>query len=341
MQKRHLFMRSARIAFLTLMGLLGTGQVSIPQSPSAVSTYTNPVIDRDMPDPGALFDQGVFWMTHTTGRLPACPLLSSPDLIHWTYQNSLLTPENAPAWVRNRFWAPELHRIHGRYVLIFTAADTTGTLCIGIATASAITGPYTVRPDPIVREQGIGVIDPNLFEDTDGRVYLFWKTDGNAKRQPCQLLVREMLPDCSAFAAHSSPKVLLTSQADGWENGIIEAPWMLKRGHWYYLVYSGNRYASNYAEGVARSRRITGGFVRYAGNPILRGNDVWSNPGHGTFVQDAHGTDWHLYHAYHRDAPAKGRVQLLDRVDWDRDKGWPNFGNNGSPSILPQPLGLP
>lgn len=321
-----------------LWGEVGMGlSIRKPEGQAMPHTYTNPVNDKDMPDPGVLQDGNVYWMTHTMGSVPSCPLWKSTDLVHWTFVKHMMDESNRPPWVKDRFWAPELHKVGSTYILIFTSGDVTGHLCIGMATAPAVTGPYTFQQTPLVRDEAVGVIDPTLFQDTDRKNYLIWKDDGNAIGRPCHLFLRELDRTGTAFTPGSTVQTLLTSQPTGWENNLIEAPEMIKHGRWYYLFYSGNHFTDGYAVGVARSEHPTGGFERCPQNPILHGNAVWINPGHGSFVQDAKGTVWHLYHAYHADDRRRGRVQLLDRIDWDRLPGWPAFGNDGTPSITPQP----
>jgi beta-xylosidase len=318
-----------------------------PRQPSGVpTTYRNPVLALNRADPCVLYDNRMYWMTHTAGNTPGWPLWTSNDLVEWRFLKSLLTEENKPKWVTNdankSLWAPEIHRVGRSYVLTFTARDPDRRLCIGIATAPAITGPYTAQEAPLIREKQMGMIDSHLFQDDDGKKYLLWKDDANDLKppQPCHLFIREMDDTCTGWAPGSSPQILLTSNAEGWEGNLIEAPWMLKRGSTYYLFYSGNRFGGGYAVGVARSGEPTRGFTRFSGNPILRTNDTWKNPGHGAFVRDVEGTDWHLYHAYYQQPPdpkqKDWRVQLLDRLYWEREPGWPLFGNNGTPSITDQ-----
>ena len=306
---------------------------------SKQTTYTNPIIDVDMPDPGVLRDGGIYWMTHTMGRIPACPLWRSTDLVNWKFHTHLLTPQNAPSWVHNRFWAPEIHKAGARYILLYTAGDKNGHLCIGSAHCNTIDGAYNTSEHPLLDGARMGVIDPTLFVEDDGRVYLFWKTDGNDVGKPCGLYVQEMdrKDPGVRFAAGSEPILLLTSHANGWENGIIEGPEIVKRNGWYYLFYSGSGFSSSYAEGVARSRHVTGPYQRCPANPLLKSNNRWINPGHGAFVRDDDGNVWHYYHAYHADNPAHGRVQLLDRVYFDSPDDWPHIGADGTPGTVPFP----
>lgn len=86
-------------------------------------------------------------------------------------------PENCP--YKNRFWAPEIHKISGRFYLIFTAdnwlrkefnpAGTWGSAGYAfVGVADRITGPY--RHISWLRGAGC---DTTLFGDADGRTYAF------------------------------------------------------------------------------------------------------------------------------------------------------------------------
>ncbi|MBC8102614.1 MAG: family 43 glycosylhydrolase [Cytophagales bacterium] len=322
---------------------------------TAPVTYTNPVNDRNMPDPCVLWAEGAYWMTHTTGGpAVAWPLYRSADLVRWTFVKHLLEDaptglHNKPAWMKDLFWAPEIHQITPRqFVLTFTARSTiTGHLSIGIATAASVTGPFVVQPTPLVSER-VAVLDSHLFQDGDGKKYLYWKRDSPTRNGvDGAIFVQEMNAAATAFAPGSAAVVALqSSEADrskdpaaSWERGLVEAPWIVKQGNNYYLFYSGAFIDTSYALGVARAVSPMGPFTRCPGNPILRSSAVWGGPGHGAFITDALGTEFHLYHARRQENPKAGRVQLLDRLYWNGD--WPAFGNGGTPSATPQPAPRP
>jgi beta-xylosidase len=84
-------------------------------------------------------------------------------------------PEDCP--YKNRFWAPEIHKIAGKFYLIFTADNwlkneynpagrwgSAGWCFIG--TADKVTGPY----GKITWIKGAGC-DTSLFEAADGKTY--------------------------------------------------------------------------------------------------------------------------------------------------------------------------
>ncbi|HEV2763823.1 MAG TPA: family 43 glycosylhydrolase, partial [Pyrinomonadaceae bacterium] len=79
-------------------------------------------------------------------------------------------------------------------------------------------------------------------------------------------------------------------------------------------------------------RRLLGPWEKNPNNPIMRGNDNWKCPGHGTVVTDTRGRDWMLYHAMHaKDFVYVGRQALLDQVEWGAD-GWPTINGGRGPS---------
>lgn len=330
-------------AVLAALPVAGQGPVAPPATRAAAATYTNPIIDRDLPDPAVIEANGAYWMTHTMGGPDeGWPLYRSDDLVHWRFDRHLLTPANKGAWMQNDFWAPEIHRVGAHWVLTFTARSReTGHLCIGIATAPSIGGPYAVQPAPLVSDT-VAVLDSHLFQDGDGSIYLLWKRDSDAGRGVGGAIFARRMNAAGTEFAPGSPTIKLLEGSESakdpaaaWERGLVEAPWMVKRGGYYYLFYSGAFIDTSYALGVARSTSPTGPFTRCPGNPILRSNAAWGGPGHGAFLKDRAGVEWHLYHARHQARPDYGRVQLLDRLYWTGD--WPAFGDGGTPSASPQP----
>jgi beta-xylosidase len=121
-----------------------------------------------------------------------------------------------------------------------------------------------------------------------------------------------------------------------WEAQLVEGPFVLRRGDWFYMFYSGNACCGrecNYALGVARSRNLLGPWEKHKDNPILKGNETWKCPGHGTIVTDQRGRTFLLYHAYNaKDFVYVGREALLDEVTWTVD-GWPVINNGRGPSV--------
>ena len=298
--------------------------------------FTNPVELFDCPDPGVLaVADGAgpkYYKVCTGGKFK---IRQSRDLILWSDTGAVILPDGKPSWAANggRNWAPELHVVGGQYVAYFTTVNANDALCIGAATASDPLGPYTESAGPLL-EHPLGVIDATYFE-RDGTPFLIYKLDGNAQNQPTPILVRELTPDGLGFAGDG--KQVLVNDINTWEGGVIEAPWVVARDGCFYLFYSGNVYDHRYRTGVARASDLFGPYEKF-GPPLLKNNNDWVGPGHGSVVSVGD-DDYFIYHAWMNDGQGmqddgKGRRDLVDRITWV--DGWPKI-SDGSPSASPQP----
>ncbi len=132
---------------------------------------------------------------------------------------------------------------------------------------------------------------------------------------------------------------------------LVEGAWIVLRGGYYYLFYSGDNCCgpkAHYAVMVARSRSTMGPFETLAtvtgapGSVILQANAEWIAPGHNAIVTDSRGDDWIVYHAVDArrtrsndgDEVNSRRIMLIDRIEWV--DGWPRIAG-ASPSSGPRP----
>jgi Glycosyl hydrolases family 43 len=81
----------------------------------------------------------------------------SRDLVTWAPVGDVFGPRNRPAWAAPdaAFWAPDIRRLDGRYVLYYVVTQTTVTPepndnAIGVATAPTPAGPWTDSGGPVV-----------------------------------------------------------------------------------------------------------------------------------------------------------------------------------------------
>ena len=110
------------------------------------------------------------------------PVWQSKDLFNFTQQGWVFLTK--PAWAVQNFWAPEMHIIGHSYVVYYTARDSTGQLCIGVAYSDKPTGPFIDKGVPLLRNATEGVIDATIYRFANGTTYLIYKTDGNAHGKP-------------------------------------------------------------------------------------------------------------------------------------------------------------
>ncbi len=153
-----------------------------------------------------------------------------------------------PKWAVSDFWAPEIHQLPsaGTFVVYFAARDATGRLCVGVANASSITGPYdTDHKHPLIRDDKVGMIDPTFhYDDASGNQYLIWKEDGNGASPPLPTPIWLQMLTADGLHVHADyKKQELIRNTLSWEGPLVEAPWLTVKNDTYYLFYSGNGYA--------------------------------------------------------------------------------------------------
>lgn len=310
------------LRFFALLILISRAAVAQP-------TYTNPTLPGDHPDPSIIRVGSDYWATATTSQwAPVFPLLHSRDLVNWEQVGAVF--EDAPAWSNGSYWAPEIAHDGKRFFVYYTARKKNGPLCVAVASAASAEGPYRDH-GPLVCQE-VGSIDAVAVADEKGHRYLVWKEDGNSKKRPTPLWAQRLSPTGLALAG--TPREIMRNEAP-WEAHLIEGPFILRRGDWFYMFYSADACCGrqcNYKLGVARARALLGPWERHPGNPILAGNNTWKCPGHGSIVSTPDGRDYLLYHAYDPDDfQFAGRQGLLDVIAWGSD-GWPSINGGRGPS---------
>jgi arabinan endo-1,5-alpha-L-arabinosidase len=325
------------------------------RAPTAV-TYANPVIDSDFPDPAVLKAPDGYYYAYATqteigGKWVNIQLARSRDLVTWQHLGDALPAK--PGWASKTqdFWAPHVARHGDTYYMYYSAkpdtADERHGLCLAVATAGGPLGPFVDMGKPLQCGETFVNIDPMLFDDpATGKRLLYW---GSGFKP---IKVQELGPDRMSFAPGSKPIDLVPAIKDdpARYSRLVEGAWVIRRGDYYYLFYSGDNCCgkdAHYAVLVARSRSATGPFETLAqatGAPtsvILEQRGIWFAPGHNSTITDTAGQDWMVYHAVDvrrprtkpKDDVNTRRVMLIDPIVWN--DGWPRIEYNG-PSSEPQ-----
>lgn len=368
MPRRHALARArallSRAGALALPAAIACAAPARPGAPgpgagTATSTFANPVLDDDFPDPTVIrAADGAYYayatQTMRVGDTVNLQVARSRDLVRWERLGDALPAK--PAWASRTqdFWAPHVSEHGGTYYLYYSAKpdaalqDTTRGLCLAVATARRPEGPFTDRGAPLQCGPGFVNIDPMAFDDPrTGKRLLYWGSGFGPIR------VQELAEDRVSFAPGSRPVDLVapvrTDDSTDYRR-LVEGAWVRWRAPWYYLFYSGDNCCgprAHYAVMVARSRSATGPFEPLAAAPrgvILARRGVWSAPGHNSVITDARGDDWIVYHAVDVRRPRARpgddvntrRVMLIDRLSY-RD-GWPRVDGDGpSDGATPRP----
>ncbi len=300
--------------------------------------YDNPVYDFDFPDPHIMVTDEGYFAFGTTGANSNIQLIQSDDLATWNRIGDAVPV--LPLWAglnRGLTWAPTAMPAGGRYVLWYTLRDkASDKQCISQAVSDTPGGPYvdTTEAATICQVDLGGSIDPYLFEDADGQLYLYWKNDGNCCGKQVSLWVQPLSDD--ALTLEGEPVEMLRRD-QAWERPLIENPAMVLHEDQYYLFYSGNWWESiNYAVGDAVCDSVTGPCTKPETEPIFTYVPEALGPGGQAFFTDTEGNLWMVYHAWTNATvgyPSGKRTLNIDPVDFVN--GEPDLTG---PTADPQPL---
>lgn len=241
---------------------------------------------------------------------------SSTDLVHWTKHDHVLDVKNV-TWAAYAVWAPTAIALHGKYYLLFAAndiqKDQSAPGGIGVAVSNSPGGPFLdALGKPLIHqfENGAQPIDPAVFRDDDGSLYLYYGGQGhcNVTRLSADLTHVIDLPNGTRYKE-------ITPEH------YTEGPFMLKRSGTYYFMWSeGDWGDSSYRVAYARSASPTGPFQR-VGTILQSDPQIASGAGHHS-VLHLPGTDTY-YIVYHRhplgDTNPNHRTLAIDRLFFNAD----------------------
>jgi beta-xylosidase len=327
-----------RALLLVLLISACTPASAPPLSPVPTpSTFTNPILDRDFPDPDTLKVGESYYAYATNADDVNIQAARSQDLVHWEYLGEALP--SLPAWAVQDFgwvWAPEVFSpSEAQYVMYFTARFAIGfdgIQCIGVGTSSDPAGPFEASDaEPFIcqRDEG-GSIDPSMFVDADGQRYVLWKNDGNSRGGQTWLYIQKVSDD--GLNLEGEPKRLLTAD-QRWEGILVEAPTLWLQDGEYFLFYSANLFNDpDYGVGYAVADDILGPYEKAKG-PLLD-TDLAAGlvgPGGQDIVTGPRGGTWILFHGW---APDGYRRLYLAPLNWEADAPVPEL-NGKEPLPLP------
>ena len=326
------------LGFCTLLVLSCSSQPTVKLAPAEPELSRAPsgphcgsVVAGDFPDPSIIRIGSTYWATATTRDWgPPFAIMKSNDLVNWRVAGHVFNER--PEWSDGDYWAPEIAHMDKSFFVYYTAKSrSSGRLCVAVATAEHPQGPYKDR-GPFICEPD-GSIDPSPVVTENGEKYLFWKEDGNSAHRATPIHVQKMTNDGLHLLGE---RYVAITNDQPWEDKLVEGPYVMKHGAWWYLFFSGNECCTTkckYALGIARAKSILGPWEKNPNNPILKSNDVWRCPGHGSIVSDKRGRDILLYHAYNaRSSVNVGRQAMVDEIQWQPD-GWATINNGGGPGL--------
>jgi len=295
--------------------------------------YHNPIIRGTHPDPSICrVGEDYYLCTSTFAYFPAAPVFHSRDLVHWRQIGHALTrreqlPLDGVAIPRGMY-APSLRHINGRLYMITTPMGHPQLGCRHLYVSTG--NPAEEWSDAVWIDQP--GIDPDLFQDDDGRTYLLRNTSDEPG--PRRLVMGEI--DLKTGTLLGEMKELWKGTG-GYEP---EGPHLYHIGDWYYLLAAEGGTGYGHMVTIARSRSLWGPFESSPLNPILSHRDVRPHPiqclGHADLFQDHTGNWWMVFLGVRPPngwsaLQHLGRETFLAPVTWEN--GWPVV-NGGRPVEL-------
>jgi xylan 1,4-beta-xylosidase len=316
-----------------------TGRDKVFDEPLPPGTYRNPILAGFYPDPSITRVGDTYYLVNSTFTyFPGIPVFESHDLVHWRQIGNVI---DRPAelnfdglGVSRGLFAPTIRYHDGVFYVVCTAVDSGGNF---LSVARNPAGPWS---DPIWLPNLEG-IDPSLFFDEDGKVYLL--NNGLPAGRPRYeghraIWIQEL--DLAARKLVGPRKVLINGGVDFSRKPVwIEGPHMYRHDGWYFLMCAEGGTSTQHSEVILRAHSPWGPFKPYAANPILTQRDLpanradaIANAGHADLVEAKDGSWWAVFLAsrtYEGVHYNTGRETYMLPVTWH--DGWPSILAAGTP----------
>lgn len=282
---------------------------------AAADTYSNPVLvdiihieNRNwdlfpgtfgIGDPAVLFYKDRYYL-YPTGDNRGFDVYISADLVNWDKGTRVFRTDKRNAWAPDVFY----DKNDRTFYLYYTVNRR-----VGVAVSDLPEGPFEDR-GTLVKN----AIDAHMFQDSDGRYYLYY-----AEYPAFKISVQQMASPVQKTGA----PVRILKPGELWEKRpypLTEAPWMLKHNGTYYLLYSGGGAdTQDYAIGYATAKSPLGPFTKYPGNPLFKKGDGIFGPGHPSVIKDSAGDLWMVYHQQKDAARGWNRIICIDPIRFDEN----------------------
>jgi arabinan endo-1,5-alpha-L-arabinosidase len=300
---------------------------------------TAPILDPSVFRAGATY---YLFTTDVIGQppTPSLPIRCSIDKTAWSACGSVF-PAGVPSWVKRAapgilgLWAPDISYWDGLYRVYYSGSTLySQRSVIGFATNVTLdpSDPrykWVDHGEVLASEPGddFNAIDPSIFLDDDGRVYLnygsYWS---GIKQIELDRATGQVQPGAARHDLATRPGV---------PNNPIEGASVVKHGGFYYLFvsvdYCCNATAAddNYKEAFGRASSPNGPYFDTSGTPMLQGGGtvilnrdaVWNAPGGATaYIDPQTGESLLVFHAL-KMTEGGARYGWVKPLAWQN--GWP------------------
>ncbi|TDN95433.1 beta-xylosidase [Salegentibacter sp. 24] len=326
MRKHHSYKLSLLIcAFLISNISAQTDHLSkVWVSDQGDGTYKNPVLHADYSDPDVVRVGEDFYMTASSFNVaPGLPILHSKDLVNWELIGHALerqvpiehfkTPQHG-----NGVWAPAIRYHKGEFYIYWGDPD----FGIYMVKSENPTGPWE---EPVLVEQGKGLIDPAPLWDDDGKAYLVHAYAGSRAGIKSILVVKPMNKEGTKTIG--SGRIVFDGHQD---HPTVEGSKFYKKDGYYYIFAPAGGVSTGW-QLILRSKNVYGPYEEHVS--LAQGKTDINGPHQGAWVDTESGEDWFIHF---QDKGAYGRIVHLQPMEWNN--GWPTMGEDPDGDGTGQPV---
>jgi GH43 family beta-xylosidase len=323
----------------------------VPATNPLVSQRADPFISRPV--------AGMYYFTGSVPEYDRLVLRGAPSIA------GLTTAAETVIWRRpttgrmgGHIWAPELHRIDGRWYVYFAAGDANNVFAIRMyVIESALDDPRDPAgwgtPREVTTPWGSFKLDATTFEHGGERYYVWAQAEPEIAVNTSLYIARMASP----FELATDP-VRISTPTRSWERqgfAVNEGPAVLVRGGKVFITFSASATDARYCMGLltadADADLLDAASWTKTPDPVFVTNDQTKQygPGHNSFTVMPDGTDVLVYHARdYRDITGDplydpNRHARVQRLYWATD-GTPLLGvpvGVGGPIVRLSPAGVP
>lgn len=197
-------------------------------------------------------------------------ITESTDGINWSAPEAVLGPRAETGWEDDINRPVIVHRKDG-YHMWYTG-QAKGKSWIGYATSPDGRTWKQRSEKPVVeataRWEGVAVMCPHVMWDSTSRLWKMWYSGGE-QYEP-NAIGYATSKDGLHWDKYSANPILTPDPRYEWEKERVTAAQVIYWKGWYYSFYIGFRDIDHAQIGLARSKDGITGWVRHAGNPIVR-----------------------------------------------------------------------
>lgn len=305
--------------------------------PSEISTFRNPILITGA-DPWVVKDGNEYFVTFTTGN--------NITLLRTNKMSDIENATKKVVWVApavgmnsRDIWAPELHKINGKWYVYYAASDGVNANHRMWVLENASTDPFTgiwIDKGELNLPDNKWAIDGSPFE-INGKNYFAWSGwEGDVDVRQ-DIYIAEM---DSPFSVIGNRRAIVIPTSS-WEINntnpqVTEAPqFLLKNGKVFIFYSAGACWKDGYSIGAiwmdsTSNPMELASWQRLGNNPLFTSNITGNafGPGHNSFFKSLDGNqDWILYHANPQPGQGCGanRSMRMQQISWDSN-GFPVLG---------------